>query len=92
MLEINYKNCLLFHVAFFKVFDADSWRSLVSLLSEIKRKNELRFNLELPEIYGSCAAHLAFVCFLTCNSRVWQAIFSVEVCLLSGETSFVAQQ
>lgn len=83
---MNYKICQLFCVSFFKALGTDRLKSLVNLLSEIKRKNKPQFNLVLPEIYGSCAAHLARVCFLTCNSRIWQAIFFIEVCLLSGET------
>jgi len=83
---MNYKNCQLFCVSFFKVLDSDCWKSLVNLPREIKRKNKLQFNLVLPEICGSCAAHLARVWFLTCNSGIWQAVFSIEVCLLSDET------
>lgn len=85
---MNYKTCQFFCVSFFKVLGTDHWESLVNLLSEIKRKNKLQFNLVLPEIYGSCAVHIWFV---TCNSRIWQAVFSTEICLLSSETSFGQQ-
>lgn len=60
---MNYKNCRLVCVSFFSVLGTDRRKSLVNLLDEIKRKNKLQFNLVLPEIYGSCAACLACVCF-----------------------------